>query len=233
VDRHDLSSLRIVASSGSALPGLVATEWMDRAGENLYNLYGSTEVGQATIATPADLRARPGTAGRVVPGTTVAILDEHDHRLPDGAEGRIYVDSGAQFSGYTGGGTKERVGTLMATGDVGHFDADGLLFVTGRSDDMIVSGGENVFPREVEDLLLAHPAVLDAAVVGVDDAEFGQRLAAHVVTAPGSGLTARAVRSLVGGSLARHKVPRDVVFVDELPRTTTGKLRRKDLGAAR
>ena len=229
VDRHDTSSLRIVASSGSALPGLLATEWMDRTGDNLYNLYGSTEVGQATIAAPADLRARPATAGRVVPGATVAVLDDAGHEVPSGTEGRIFVGGGAQFSGYTGGGTKDRIGGLMSTGDVGRFDDDGLLFVTGRSDDMIVSGGENVFPGEVEDLLVANPGILDAAVVGVDDAEFGQRLAVYVVAAPGSRLRADDVRRLVAAGLARHKVPRDVVFVAELPRTTTGKLLRRDL----
>jgi fatty-acyl-CoA synthase len=229
VDRHDVSSLRVVASSGSALPGHLATEWMDRAGDNLYNLYGSTEVGQATIATPTDLRAHPGTAGRVVPGATVAVLDGAGDPVPAGTEGRIFVGGGSQFSGYTGGGTKERIRDLMSTGDVGHFDADGLLFVTGRSDDMIVSGGENVFPGEVEDLLVASPAILDAAVVGVDDPEFGQRLAAYVVAAPGSRLEAADVRRLVGAGLARHKVPRDVMFVDELPRTASGKVLRREL----
>jgi fatty-acyl-CoA synthase len=227
---HDVSSLRVVASSGSALPGHLALAWMDRVGDTLYNLYGSTEVGQATIATPEDMRAAPGTAGRVIPGSTVAILNATGEDVPAGSEGEIFVGNAAQFSGYTGGGTKAQRRGLMSSGDVGYFDPDGRLFVTGRADDMIVSGGENVFPGEVEDVILAHADVLDAAVVGVPDPDFGQRLAAFVVARSGSDLDAEAVRALVAGRLARHKVPRDVTFVDGLPRTTTGKLLRRELG---
>jgi fatty-acyl-CoA synthase len=229
VDEVDTSSLRIVASSGSALPASLALAWMDRLGDHLYNLYGSTEVGQATIATPEDLRAAPGTAGRVIPGSVVEIVDDDGAPVPAGAVGRIVVGNAGQFTEYTGGGTKENVRGLMASGDVGYLDADGRLFVTGRADDMIVSGGENVFPQEVEELLLAHPDVADVAVVGVPDEQFGQRLAASIVLAPGGTLDADEVRALVAGELARHKVPRDVTFVDDLPRTTTGKLRRRDL----
>ena len=117
----------------------------------------------------------------------------------------------------------------MSSGDVGYFDGSGLLFVTGRADDMIVSGGENVFPREVEDLLLAVDGIADVAVVGVADDDFGQRLVAHVVTTPGARVTAKQVKAAVAQNLARHKVPRDVVFCDELPRTATGKIRRNQL----
>ncbi|MGI9611697.1 MAG: AMP-binding protein [Acidimicrobiales bacterium] len=229
LDLSQMTSLRIVASSGSALPGPVSEQWMDRTGDTLYNLYGSTEVGQATIATPADLRAAPGTAGRVAPGCDVAIVDHDGQPLPNGAEGRIFVANGSQFSGYTGGGTKEIIDGRMASGDVGHFDEDDRLFVTGRADDMIVSGGENVFPGEVEDALLADPRIADAAVVGVPDPSFGQRLAAFVVRAPGASVSSKAVKEVVATELARHKVPRDVTFVDELPRTTTGKLLRRSL----
>jgi fatty-acyl-CoA synthase len=225
-DGRDLSWLRIVACSGSALPSAVATAWMDRFGDNLYNLYGSTEVGQATLATPEDLRAAPGTAGRVIPGTVVEVVDESGGPLLPGAVGLIVVGSDGQFSEYTGGGTKDRIRGLMSSGDVGYFDADGRLFVTGRADDMIVSGGENVFPLEVEEVLLSHDDVVDAMVVGVADDEFGQRLAAFVVRRPGGTIDAEGARSLVAGRLARHKVPRDVTFVDELPRNTTGKLLR-------
>jgi fatty-acyl-CoA synthase len=229
IEAHDLSSLRVVVSSGSALPAAVATAWMDRVGDTLYNLYGSTEVGQATIATPTDLRSAPGTAGRVVGGSSVAILDQGGRTLAPGATGRIFVGNRSQFAGYTGGGGKEMAGGLMSSGDLGYFDRDGRLFVTGRSDDMIVSGGENVFPAEVEDVLLAHPAIADAAVVGVDDPELGQRLAAFVTTAPGAVIDARAVRELVASRLARHKVPRDVHVVGSIPRTATGKVRRREL----
>ena len=223
---RDLSSLRIVACSGSALPAAVATAWMDRFGDNLYNLYGSTEVGQATLATPQDLRAAPGTAGRVISGTVVEVVDERGERVGPGQTGLIVVGSDGQFTEYTGGGTKDRVRGLMSSGDVGYFDVDGRLFVTGRADDMIVSGGENVFPLEVEEVLLAHDDVADVMVVGVADDEFGQRLAARVVRRPGGSIDEDGIRSLVATRLARHKVPRDVTFVDELPRNSTGKLLR-------
>lgn len=231
LDSTDLSSLRIVASSGSALPEPVVVDWLTRVGPNLYNLYGSTEVGQATLAVPAELVAEPRTAGHVLPGAVVEILDDAGERVAAGGVGRIFVGGGAQFDGYTGGGGKEVVDGLMSTGDVGYFDAHGLLYVTGRADDMIVSGAENVFPQEVEDLLLAHPAIVDVAVVGVDDEEFGQRLVAHVVRAPGAKISAAQVRRLVAEHLARHKVPRDVTFVAEIPRTLTGKVRRASLSA--
>lgn len=226
LDSSDLSSLRIVASSGSALPASLVTEWIDRVGPNLYNLYGSTEVGQATLAKPTDLAVSPGTAGRTLPGSVVRLLDDDGVDVAPGITGRIFVGNSAQFDEYTGGGTKEILDGLMSSGDVGFFDADGLLFVTGRADDMIVSGGENVFPREIEDLLIAQPEINDVAVVGVDDADFGQRLVAHVVLADGADVDADQVRAVVAANLARHKVPRDVVFADELPRTPTGKIRR-------
>ncbi len=227
---HDTSSLRITACSGSALPAQVGLDWMDAFGDNLYNVYGSTEVGQATIATPEDLRAAPGTAGRPARGSTVRIVDDRGAPVEPGAIGRIVVGNDAQFDHYTGGGTKERVDGLMSSGDVGFVDGDGRLFVTGRADDMIISGGENVFPGEVEELLLTHDGITDAAVIGVADDDFGQRLAAYVVVIEGGDVDEDAVREFVAAQLARHKVPRDVVFVEEIPRTTTGKIRRRDLG---
>ncbi len=228
-DDVDLSQLRIVASSGSALPVPIVEDWLERGGDNLYNLYGSTEVGQATLATPDELRADPATAGRVIGGSEVRILGADDREVATGETGRIFVGNGNQFDSYTGGGTKDVVDGLMSTGDVGYLRGDGLLFVTGRADDMIVSGGENVFPQEVEDLLLAHPDITDAAVGGVDDASLGQRLAAHVVVNDASALDADDVRRHVSTTLARHKTPRDVTFCAEIPRTATGKIRRAEL----
>lgn len=230
-DPESMRSLRIVAASGSAIAPSIVTEWLDRVGDNLYNLYGSTEVGQASIATPDDLRIDPATAGRVVPGSDIAILDDAGNAVAAGGTGRIFVANGAQFTGYTGGGSKEVIDGRMSTGDVGHVDQRGLLFVTGRADDMIISGGENVFPAEIENLLLAHPGIDDAAVVGVADDDFGQRLAAYVVAAERGGPTAEEITDLVAERLARHKVPRDVVFLPELPRTSTGKVLRRQLAS--
>jgi len=226
---YDVSNLRVIAASGSALPGPLALEVMDAFGDVLYNLYGSTEVAWATIAGPQDLRAAPGTAGRPPRGTVMRLLDADGREVPRGETGRIFVANEMQFEGYTGGGRKEVVGGLMSTGDVGRLDAAGRLFVEGRDDDMIVSGGENVFPAEVEDLLHHHEAIREAAVIGVPDEKFGQRLKAFVVVREDAGLDADEVRAHVKANLARFKVPRDVEFVDELPRNATGKVLRRAL----
>ncbi|MFJ1768307.1 AMP-binding protein [Amycolatopsis sp. NPDC088138] len=225
--RYDLSSLRIVASSGSAMSGTFVTAFMDTFGDVLYNFYGSTEVSWASIADPADLRAAPTTAGRCPLGTNVAILDEERKPVPPGGEGQIFVGNDMLFDGYTSGIDPARAADLMATGDVGYLDAAGRLFVTGRADEMIVSGGENVFPRPVEEALVALPGVHDAAVVGVADAEWGQRLAAYVVPRRGASLHAEDIRAYIHQRLARFAVPRDVYFVPDLPRNATGKILKR------
>jgi acyl-CoA synthetase (AMP-forming)/AMP-acid ligase II/uncharacterized protein YndB with AHSA1/START domain len=222
--RYDTSSLRVVASSGSALPGALVTAFMDTFGDVLYNLYGSTEVSWASIADPADLRAAPTTAGRCPLGTKVGILDGRGHPQPPGVVGRIAVANDMLFEGYTDDTTCEMHDDLMVTGDRGYLDADGRLFVSGRDDDMIVSGGENVFPRPVEDLLMSIDGVLDAAVVGVHDPDYGQRFAAFVALKPGARLHATEIRDYVHAHLESYSVPRDVVFVPHVPRNATGKV---------
>jgi fatty-acyl-CoA synthase len=229
IGRYDMHALKVIALSGSVLPGDLATRTMDLFGEVLYNLYGSTEVAWATIANPADLRAAPGTAGRPPIGTVVKLLDGEGREAAPGAPGRIFVSNEMMFDGYTGGGGKEIIGGMMSTGDVGHFDEDGRLFVDGRDDEMIVSGGENVFPREVEDLLADHAGIEEAAVVGVPDEQFGQRLKAFVVTRDGVQLDEEGVKQYVKENLARFKVPREVVFMSELPRNATGKVLKRVL----
>ncbi|MBI5506813.1 MAG: AMP-binding protein [Deltaproteobacteria bacterium] len=227
IARYRARSLRVVAASGSALPGELALRWMNTFGDNLYNFYGSTEIAQATIAMPDELRAVPGTAGRAPRGTTVRIFDDKGNDVAPGVTGRIFVGNDNQFDGYTGGGGKEILHGLMSSGDVGHFDENGLLFVDGRDDDMIISGGENVFPREVEDLLAKHPDVHEAAVIGVPDTEFGQRLKAFVVLDKEGGTDEENLKQYVKGHLARYKVPREVVFMRELPRNPTGKVLKR------
>ncbi|GGF58688.1 fatty-acyl-CoA synthase [Marmoricola endophyticus] len=227
-DSVDLSRLKVVAVSGSALPGDLATEWMDQFGDNIYNTYGSTEVAWASIATPEDLRSAPGTAGRPPVNTVVRLFDEDDHEVPEGEAGRIFVGNSMLFEGYTGGGTKDSIDGLMSSGDIGRFDEDGRLFIEGRDDEMIVSGGENVFPQEVEDVIAKHDGVDEVAAIGVDDDEFGQRLRAFVVRSDDS-LSEDDVKDHVKQNLARYKVPRDVVFLDELPRNATGKILKREL----
>ncbi|GAA4134047.1 AMP-binding protein [Actinomadura keratinilytica] len=222
-------SLRVVVSGGSALHPHLSEAFMDVFGDVLHNVYGATETGWATIATPRDLREAPGTVGRPTFRLTVKILDEDGRELPPGEIGEIYTGGGLRFAGYTGGGGKRVHRNLAGSGDLGHFDRAGRLFVDGRADDMIVSGGENVFPGEVEDLLGRHPDVAEAAVVGVEDADFGQRLAAYVVREPGASVDEEDVKRYVKENLARYKVPRDVHFVDELPRTSSGKVKARAL----
>jgi fatty-acyl-CoA synthase len=227
--KYDVSSLKVVAASGSALPGDLATRWMDEFGDTLYNLYGSTEVAWATIATPEDMRAAPGTAGRAPRGTVVRLYDERGAELPPGETGRIFVGNEMLFEGYTGGGGKDIIDGLMATGDVGRMDEAGRLFVEGRDDEMIVSGGENVFPKEVEDLLARHAAVAEVAAIGVEDKDFGQRLRAFVVLEKGKKASEDELKDYVKKNLARYKVPREVVFMGELPRNATGKVLKREL----
>jgi fatty-acyl-CoA synthase len=226
---YDTSALRVIAASGSALPGELATRVMDTFGDVLYNLYGSTEVAWATIATPADLRAAPGTAGRPPRGTVVRLYDADGREAEPGEIGRIFVGNELVFDGYTGGGGKANIDGLLSSGDIGHFDADGRLFIDGRDDEMIVSGGENVFPREVEDTIACLDGVDEVAIIGVEDADFGQRLRAFVVRSPDSSIGEREVKDHVKQNLARFKVPRDVVFMDELPRNATGKVLKREL----
>ncbi|OLE36763.1 MAG: acyl-CoA synthetase [Actinobacteria bacterium 13_1_20CM_3_68_9] len=229
LDKYELPNLRVTAASGSALPGELATKWMDTFGDNLYNLYGSTEVAWATIATPEDLRAAPGTAGHPPRGTVVRIVDTDGNDVEPGRTGRVFVGNEMAFEGYTGGGGKDVLDGLLSSGDVGHFDAEGRLFIDGRDDEMIVSGGENVFPREVEDLLSDHEEIKEVAVIGVDDEQFGQRLKAFVVPNEGADLTPDDVKGYVKSNLARYKVPRDVEFLDSLPRNATGKILKREL----
>jgi acyl-CoA synthetase (AMP-forming)/AMP-acid ligase II len=220
--------LRITAVSGSALPGGLATAYMDEYGDVLYNLYGSTEASWVSIATPHDLRRAPDTAGRPPRGTTVRILDDGGREVPDGVVGRVFCANELVFEGYTSGQTKEFVDGLISTGDLGCL-RDGLLFLEGREDDMIVSGGENVYPDEVAHVLDRLDGVREAAVVGVPDERFGQRLVAVVARRPGSEVTADDVLDHCRGNVSRHAVPREVHFVDELPRNATGKILAREL----
>jgi fatty-acyl-CoA synthase len=230
IAKYDASTLKTILISGSALTPELSNRVQDTFGDVLYNMYGSTECGIATIATPDELRMAPGTAGRSPVTCEVVLFDDNDRRIcGTNKRGRIFVRSGLPFEGYTDGRHKQIIDGYMSSGDVGYFDENGLLFVDGRDDDMIVSGGENVFPQEVENLLIGRDDVFDAAVVGVDDSEFGKRLRAFIVSEPGAPQDVEEIKLYVKNNLARYKVPRDVVFIDELPRNTTGKLLRRVL----
>jgi fatty-acyl-CoA synthase len=228
--KYDTSSLRIIFCAGSALAPELGNRATEAFGDVVHNLYGSTEVAVATVATPDDWRQAPGTVGRAPVGCRVALYDNDGRKVTaPHVVGRVFVGSMLSFEGYTDGRHKEVIDGLLSSGDLGHFDDDGLLFIDGRDDDMIVSGGENVFPGEVENLLVEHAAVVEAAVVGVPDDEYGQRLMAYVVTHPDATVDGEELRAYVKANLARFKVPREIVFVDELPRNATGKLLKHKL----
>jgi fatty-acyl-CoA synthase len=227
--KPDLSSLRIVFVSGSQLGAELATRALKDLGPVIYNLYGSTEIAFATIARPKDLSINPATVGPVVKGVTVKLFDDNGHEVPQGEVGRIFVGNTFPFEGYTGGGGKQIIDGLMSSGDVGYFDEHGLLYVSGRDDEMIVSGGENVFPAEIEDLISGHPEVVEATALGVEDQEWGHRLRAFVVKAEGASVDEDAIKTYVRDHLARYKVPREVIFLDELPRNPTGKILKREL----
>jgi len=229
IKANDVSSLKITASSGSPLAGELATHFMDTFTDSVYNFYGATETGWVTIAGPEDLRAAPGTAGRIPWKTVVKVLDENGHEVPAGTTGVIYVGNEMMFAGYTDGNSKDFRDGLMHSGDVGHFDEAGRLFVSGRDDDMIISGGENVFPRELEDCLIEHPEIQDVVVVGLPDENWGQVLSAYIVKVAGSTLTEDDIVEYAKANVARFAVPRDVMFIDELPRNPTGKVMKRML----
>ena len=231
--QYRLPALRFASASGSRMRPDAVLRFMDRFGDVVYNSYNATEAGMITIATPADLRAAPDTAGQPAPGVDLRVVDDAWHELPPCEVGRIIVRSDSQFDGYTSGDTKSFHEGYMVTGDVGRRDAAGRLYVVGRDDEMIVSGGENVYPLEVEQALGTHSAVRDVAVIGVDDADFGQRLAAFVVAEPFAHISADDLKRYVKERLAGYKVPRDVTLLDELPRNASGKVVKRELAVLR
>jgi len=228
-DHLRAENLVITTLSGSALPGGLATAWMDRFGDNVYNLYGSTEVAFATIATPEELRVDAATAGRAPHGTAIRLVDEDGVDVARGETGRIFVNNEMTFEGYTGGGGKDSLDGFISSGDVGHFDERGLLFIDGRDDEMIVSGGENIFPGEVEELLAGHEHVVEVAVIGVPDEKYGQTLKAFVVLREEKAVSDGDLRTYVKSNLASFKAPKEIVFMDELPRNSTGKILKRSL----
>jgi acyl-CoA synthetase (AMP-forming)/AMP-acid ligase II len=228
-NKYSGRSLRFAAASGSRMRSDVVIKFMDQFGDVIYNNYNATEAGMIATATPHDLRAAPDTAGKPAGGTEIRILDQDFNAVPTGEVGGIYVRNSTQFDGYTSGKTKDFHEGFMSSGDVGYLDDAGLLFVVGRDDEMIVSGGENVYPVEVEKTLTTHPDIAEASVIGIDDEQFGQRLAAFVVLNDGASVTPDLLKQHVRENLANYKVPRDITILDELPRSSTGKIVRREL----
>jgi acyl-CoA synthetase (AMP-forming)/AMP-acid ligase II len=227
--RYSGRSLRFVSASGSRMRADAVIGFMDEFGDVIYNNYNATEVGMIATATPDDLRSAPDTAGKPVAGVHVRILDDQRREVPAGQVGQIFARSASHFDSYTSGTTKEFHQGYMASGDLGYIDETGRLFVVGRDDEMIVSGGENVYPIEVEKVLLTHPQVVDVSVIGVDDNKFGQRLVGFVVLQEDARADSEVLKQHVREHLANYKVPREILTLGELPRTNTGKILRREL----
>jgi fatty-acyl-CoA synthase len=234
VRKHDLSSLRAIFSGGAPLGGQLAVDAMDVLGDKIYNFYGATETGIVTVAGPADLRAAPGTIGRAVPGNEIRLLDDQGREVPEGQVGELYARNGMLVEGYHADAEATRQSMLegfFSVGDLARRDAAGRYHLEGRKRDMIISGGVNVYPAEVEAVLEGHPAVAEVAVVGVPDREWGERVRAFVAARPGQALTEDELRAYCKERLAGPKVPRDFVFLEHLPRNPTGKVLKRDLRA--
>jgi fatty-acyl-CoA synthase len=231
-NKYDARTLRAVFSGGAPLPVPVATEFMDTFGDVLFNFYGATETGLVTLATPADLRAAPGTIGKALPGNEIRLIGEDGRDVAPGEVGELYAKNQMLVAGYhddpAATAASMRDG-FFSVGDLARRDASGHYFIEGRKRDMVISGGVNVYPAEVEGVLEQHPEVAEVAVVGVPDREWGERVRAFVVRRPGTSLSDVDLKTFARSRLAGPKVPRDYVFIDALPRNPTGKVLKRDL----
>jgi long-chain acyl-CoA synthetase len=231
--RYDLSSMRHVGSTGSPCPPEVKRAMIDWWGPVFTEAYGSSELGYMTYVTSAEALAKPGTAGRAIPGCELAILDEQGRALPPGQPGLIYARQPAMVDfTYQGNDAARRAmerDGFMTMADVGYLDRDGYLFIVDRSADMVISGGVNIYPAEIEQALLGLPGIADCAVFGIPDDEFGEALAAAVQPRAGVHLSAEQVRDFLRERIAHYKVPAVVTFHDALPREDTGKIFKRKL----
>jgi fatty-acyl-CoA synthase len=234
ISKYNTRSLRGIFAAGAPLPGPLATQVMDQFGDILYNFYGATEVGLVTVAKPVDLRAAPGTIGPIIPGNEVRLLDDHGSEVRPGDVGELYVRNKMLVAGYHKDDEATRASMrdgFFSVGDLARCDRDGRFFIEGRKRDMIISGGVNVYPAEVEGVLEAHPGVAEVAVVGIEDPEWGERVRAYVVRRPGHSPGDAELKAWTRERLAGPKVPRDFVFLDTMPRNPTGKVLKRELRA--
>lgn len=229
---RDTSSLRWVLSGAAALSTDTAVRFQDAFGPILYNFYGSTETGLVTLAEPEHHGRYPGTIGRLLYGNELRLLDDDGNQVPTGEVGELYVKNGTLMTGYHGNreatDAANRDG-FFTVGDMARVDGEGFYYLASRKRDMVISGGVNIYPREIENILHNHPDIVEAAVIGVPDDEWGESLAAFVVARPGCELDAAAVAHYCRDNLASYKSPRQVHFIDVLPRTVTGKVLKRNL----
>jgi fatty-acyl-CoA synthase len=234
IRKYDCSSLRWLMSGAAPLPTDLARRVEDAFGPILYNFYGATETGLVTIAKPGEHTARPGTIGTIIGGNEVRLLDAEGREVPIGQVGEVYVRNSMLMDGYHGNDKATRDATregFISVGDLAYRDADGYYYLADRKTDMVISGGVNIYPWEIEQRLHEHPAVHDAAVVGAPDPEWGESLVAFIVLETGRTATAEELCDWVKQTLADYKRPRKVFFIDALPRNPTGKILKRELKA--
>lgn len=230
--KYDVRSMRGIFTVGAQLPAPLGTQVMDYFGDVLFNCYGATELALVTMAKPEDLRAAPGTIGKALPGNEVRLLDDNGREVGVGEVGELYARNKMLVAGYHNDAEATRSSMrdgFFSVGNLARRDSEGRFFIEGRKRDMIISGGVNVYPAEVEAAIESHPDVAEVAVVGVDDAEWGERVRAFVVRRPGTTLDDGLLKVWCRERLAGPKVPRDFVFMESLPRNPTGKVLKREL----
>jgi long-chain acyl-CoA synthetase len=232
--RYDVSSIRIITTGASVCPADLKRKVSAYFGPRLYESYGSTETGLITLSTPADQERHPDSCGRLLDGIDVRVLDDDGRVMPRGAIGQIFVKSPATISAYLGESALDAAVACdgyFTAGDVGRLDEDGYLYIVDRKKDMIISGGVNIYPAEVEMVLREHPAVFDAAVFGVPNSDWGEEVKAVCEPVAGRQVDVRELIDFVSERLADYKRPRSIEFVSELPRNAAGKVLKNELRA--
>jgi long-chain acyl-CoA synthetase len=233
-NKYDLSSMRCAIHAAAPCPIDTKRKMLDWWGPVIYEYYGATEGG-GTLATPQDWLKYPGTVGNVWPITTLRIVDDELHEVPTGTPGTIYMKMDAPGFEYTGDPEKTKANHLegfFTVGDIGYVNDDGFLFLCDRKSDMIISGGVNIYPAEIEGEILAFPTVADAAVFGIPDSDWGEQIKAVIELQPGnepSAETAQELLEFLKPRLAKFKTPKTVDFIDEMPRDPSGKLYKRKL----
>jgi fatty-acyl-CoA synthase len=229
--RYDLRSLRAVFSGGAPLSGALARATIEEMGHVLYNFYGATETGINTVANSDELLRSPGTIGHIARGNDIRLLDDDGQPVPRGKTGELFVKNALLVSYHrdddaTRGSMKDG---YFSVGDLAHQDENGLFHIDGRKRDMIISGGVNVYPAEIEEALHLHPAISEAAVVGVPDADLGERVRAFVSLREGASLDPAELTRWCRERLSGPKIPKDVRILPELPKNPTGKVLKREL----
>ncbi|MCC6210414.1 MAG: AMP-binding protein [Burkholderiales bacterium] len=231
-ERYDTSSLRLVLSGGSPLPTAVKDRAVARFGPILHEFYGATETRMITSVSTPELAERRRTVGRAMRDVEIRVLDEDGEERPRGEVGEIFVRGPGLYSGYHEDPERTRAaqrGEWFSLGDLGRMDDDGYLYLVDRKQDMIISGGENIYPNDIEEVLAACQGVKEAAVIGVPDPTWGEAVTAVVVPAPGAQLSAEALIAACAARLPAYMKPRAVAFAEALPRNPVGKVLRRVL----